>query len=132
MDEAAMAGEPSGAADVGKEGEFVRRFLSRKAARKAKKYGIAIDATKGLGVPAASSDIEPIDPDWLKRMLGVRHADYYVDIAIEGKRVLRRRTKAGYKEIVILSDIAENDVVFMGKTLKRRPSDDDENGEHKE
>jgi hypothetical protein len=112
--------------ELGQPGELARRFDSKKAVKNAKKHGIAFDLTKGGGIPAASPEIEPVDPDTIKDVIGAQNADHYMDISIEGKPVLRRNTKAGHKEIVIRADLRPEDIVASGRTRKRRVSPDDD------
>jgi hypothetical protein len=58
-------------------------------------------------------------------MTGARNADYFMDINIEGKQVLRRTTKSGHKEIVIQENIRPEDILDSGRTRKGRLSPDD-------
>jgi len=85
--------------------EIVRRFDSKANIKNAKKNGIAYDSTKGSGIPTATTNIEPLWPDKIKTLLGAKNADYYIDIDITNKTVLRRKTKQGKHEIVIQQDI---------------------------
>jgi RHS repeat-associated protein len=111
--------------DVGGEGEIVRRFMSKQDVKKAKKKGIPFDPkAKKPGIDAATTDIEPVNPDAIKDMLGARNADAYVDIDISGKKVLRRKTKAGHNEIVILEDVKPEDIVGKGTVKKSAMSAD--------
>lgn len=56
----------------------------------------------------------------------MRQSDAWLDIAINGKRVLRRTTKEGRKEIIIQEDIKIDDVRDFGRTRKSILSEDDE------
>lgn len=84
--------------------------------RRAKRRGIRFEASLGTGIPATTTDIAPVDPDRIKEVTGARHSDAWMDIDITGKRVLRRFTKAGRKEIVILDDILATQVIASGRT----------------
>jgi hypothetical protein len=103
---------------VQNEREIVRRFDSAKAVRKAKKSGFAFDPNEGQGIPATSTNVDPVDPDEIKTMTGARNADAFMDIDITGKQVLRWYTKAGHKELVIQEDVAPEDIVATGRTRK--------------
>ena len=98
--------------------EIVRRFDSRKNVKQARKHGIRFDLTKGNGIPAASTDIEPVNPDRIKEVTGARNADAWMDINVTGKQVVRRVTKAGRKEIVIREDIDPGQIVTSGRTVQ--------------
>lgn len=98
--------------------QIVRRFDSRKNVKRARKHGIHFDVTKGNGIPAASTDIEPVNPDRIKEATGARNADAWIDIDVTGKQVLRRVTKAGRKEIVIREDIDPGQIVASGRTVQ--------------
>jgi RHS repeat-associated protein len=111
--------------DVGQPGETVRRFDSKRAVKEAKKNGIEFDPEKGRGIPTTTTDIDPVNPDKIKEITGADNADAYIDIKIENKKVLRRTTKAGQKEIVILEDIKPEDIIDSGRTRKSRLSPDD-------
>jgi RHS repeat-associated protein len=108
----------------GKEGEVVRRFMSKQDAKTARKKGIPFDpGAKKPGIDTATTDIDPVDPDAIKEMTGARNADAFVDIDISDKSIIRRRTKAGHHEIVVLEDIAAEDIVGSGRVAKSRMSD---------
>lgn len=65
-----------------------------------------------------TTDVIPQSPDQIKRLTGARNADAYMDIDVTGKRLLRRFTKGGVKEIVIQDDIDSEDIPYSGKTDK--------------
>ncbi len=102
--------------------EVVRRFDTGRKIKEARKIGIKYDPTLGNGIPATSTDVEPVDPDEIKRITGARGADEFIDIDISGKQVLRRNTKAGNKEIVIQEDVLPDDIVGSGKVRRSRLS----------
>jgi hypothetical protein len=106
------------------EGEIVRRFDSKANIKSAKKSGITYDPSKGSGIPTATTNIEPVNPDKIKDLLGARNADYYIDIDITDKKVLRRTTKQGNIEIVIQEDIKSEDIVGSGRVKKSKKSRD--------
>jgi RHS repeat-associated protein len=108
--------------DKGGEGEIVRRFDSKANIKTAKKNGIAYDPSKGSGIPTATTNIDPVNPDKIKTSLGARSADAYIDIDITGKQVLRRTTKQGNHEIVIQENIKPEDIVGSGKVKKSKES----------
>lgn len=102
--------------------EIVRRFDSKANIKNAKKNGIIYDPTKGSGIPAATTNIEPIGVDKIKQLLGAKNADHYMDIDITDKPVLRRKTKQGNHEIVIQQDIKPEDIVDSGRVKKSQQS----------
>jgi RHS repeat-associated protein len=106
--------------DYGKEGEIVRRFDSKQGIKDAKKNGIPFDPEKGNGIPTTSTDIEPRDPDKIKKATGADAADHFADIDISGKKVLRTKTKEGQPEIRVQEDINPEDIVATGRTEKGR------------
>lgn len=67
-------------------------------------------------MPATTTNIEPVNPDRIKDVTGARNADAWIDIDISGKRVLRRATKEGRKEIVIQEDILSENIQDAGRT----------------
>lgn len=81
-----------------------------------RRRGIRFDETKGTGIPATTIDIEPVDPDRIRDVTGARNADAWMDIDITELKVLRRLTKSGRKEIVILEDILARQVIDAGRT----------------
>ena len=105
--------------------EIVRRFESRTNVKQARKQGIRFDQKRGNGIPAASTDIEPVNPDRIKEVTGARNADAWMDIDITGKQTLRRVTKAGRKEIVIREDVDPEQIVASGRTLRTERENDD-------
>jgi hypothetical protein len=102
--------------------EIVRRFDSKTNIKNAKKNGIVYDSTKGSGIPTATTNIEPVGPDKIKELLGAKNADYYMDINITNKLVLRRKTKQGHYEIVIQENIKPEDIVESGIVKKGQKS----------
>ncbi len=109
--------------ELGGEGEIVRRFLNKKAMKNAKKRGIAFDAgAKRPGIDTTTTNIQPIGPDKIKEMTGARNADNFIDIDISGISVIRRKTKAGHHEIVLLEDIDPERIVDTGRVIKSRRS----------
>lgn len=115
--------------ETGRPDEIVRRFDSKKNVRQAQKTGIIFDRGRGNGIPATTTNIEPVNPDRIKDATGARNADAWMDIDITGKKVLRRMTKEGHKEIVIQEDISTSDIQNAGKTRRgnrgKYPVDDD-------
>jgi hypothetical protein len=109
----------------------VRRFDSRKNVRHAQKNGIKFDNDRGSGIPATTTNIEPVNPDKIKDVTGARNADAWMDIEIAGKRVVRRMTKEGRKEIVIQEDVSREDIQNVGRTHRSKQSKEalDEYGE---
>lgn len=107
---------------IGQQDEIVRRFDSRRNVKDAKKNGIKFDPNKGIGIPATTTNIEPVGPDRIREVTGARSADAWIDIDISGKKVLRRTTKEGRKEIVIQEDIPRNDIIGSGRTRRSRGS----------
>lgn len=97
----------------------MRRFDSRRNVKRARRRGIPFDETKGIGIPATTIDIEPVDSDRIKDVTGARNADAWMDIDITDMRVLRRLTKSGRKEIVILEDVLARQVIDAGQTSGR-------------
>lgn len=67
---------------VGQADEVVRRFDSRKNVRQARKNGIKFDKDRGSGIPATTTNIEPVNPDRIKDVTGARNADAWMDIDI--------------------------------------------------
>jgi len=102
--------------------EIVRRFDSKANIKNAKKKGITYDSSKGSGIPTATTNIEPLCADKIKELLGAKNADYYMDIDITDKPVLRRKTKQGNHEIVIQQDIKPEDIVSSGIVKKSQKS----------
>lgn len=107
-------------ADIGLPGEIVRRFDSRKNIKQAQKTGIKFNRSRGSGIPATTTNIEPVDPDKIKDATGARNADFWVDIDISGKRILRRTTKEGRKEIVLQEDVSTDDIQGFGRTHRSK------------
>ncbi len=103
--EEAVVAPPSDSLATTQPREIVRRFDSTKNIKAAKKDGIAYNAEKGNGVPTTTTDIEPVNPDSIRRVTGASSAEAHVDIDITGKQVVRRTTKTGNKEIVVQEDI---------------------------
>jgi len=102
--------------------EIVRRFDSKANIKNAKKNGITYDSSKGSGIPTATTNIAPVGADKIKELLGAKNADYYIDIDITDKPVLRRKTKQGNYEIVIQQDIKPEDIVDSGIVKKSQKS----------
>lgn len=98
--------------------EIVRRFDSKTNIKNAKKKGITYDSSQGSGIPTATTNIEPVGTDKIKKLLGAKNADYYIDIDITDKAVLRRKTKQGNHEIVIQQDIKPEDIIDSGRVKK--------------
>lgn len=105
--------------DVGQQGEIVRRFDSKQNIKNARKNGIEYDPNEGAGIPTTTTNLDPVNSDKIKRLLGARQADAYIDIDISGKPVLRRRTKSGWIEIVVQSDIIPNDIIDWGSVRRK-------------
>jgi RHS repeat-associated protein len=104
----------------GAPGEIVRRFDTRKNIKNAKKNGIPFDPKKGQGIPTATTNIDPVDPDAIRELTGARAADEYVDIDISGKDVVETRTKAGNIEIRVQEDIRPEDILGSGRVRRSR------------
>ncbi|HET6878804.1 MAG TPA: hypothetical protein VFI31_01465 [Pirellulales bacterium] len=117
---------PEAARPMQETREVVRRFDSRKNVKRAKRRGIRFDATKGNGIPATTTDIEPVDPDRIKNATGARNADAWMDIDVTNKRVRCRFTKAGQKEIVILEDVDAGQILASGRTSHADEGAEDE------
>jgi hypothetical protein len=117
---------PEAARPMQETREVVRRFDSRKNVKRAKRRGIRFDATKGNGIPATTTDIEPVDPDRIKEATCARNADAWMDIEVTNKRVRRRFTKAGQKEIVILEDVDAGQILASGRTSHADAGAEDE------
>lgn len=94
----------------------MRRFDSPKNVKQAKKHGIQFDEAQGTGIPATTTNIDPVNPDRIKDVTGARNADAWMDIDISGKRILRRTTKEGRKEIVIQENILSKNTQDAGRT----------------
>jgi len=105
--------------------EIARRFDSAGNIKQARKQGIQYDPARGNGIPTTSTDIEPVNPDAIRKMTGARSADQYIDVDITGKQVLRRTTKSGNKEIVVQEDIRPEDIVGHGRVREGRLSGGD-------
>ncbi len=118
--------DPLGLSDKHEEAEkeriIVRRFDSKRNIKKMKKEGVKYDPQKGNGIPTCTTNIDPVHPDKIKKALGARSADAYVDIDVTDKKTLTRKTKEGKVEIVIQEDIDPGDIVGSGKVSKSRKS----------
>jgi hypothetical protein len=123
--ESKALGDSGSVQDLGQPGEIVRRFDRQKTIKSAKKTGVRFDAQRGQGIPTTSTELEPINPGKIRDLTGARNADHYMDIAIDGKKVIRRTTKAGHKEIVVQEDILPTDIVGYGKTRISSQSPED-------
>jgi RHS repeat-associated protein len=109
--------------NFGAEGEIVRRFMSKKDQKRAIKEGIKFDPNATHpGIPTATTNIDPVNPDKIKEILGAQNADTFIDIDISGKSVVRRNTKSGKKEIVVQENINAKDIRQKGKTAKNKRS----------
>jgi len=102
---------------------IVRRFDSKKNIKNAKKKGIEYDPEKGTGISTTTVTINPVNPDKIKELTGARSAEAYMDITIEGKRYIVKRTKSGKLEIVLQEGVLPSDIVDTGKVAKSKKSE---------
>lgn len=94
--------------------------MSKAEYKNFKKNGFKYDSSDSRGgISTTSTNIDPKNPDSIKKSTGALGADYYVDIDVSDKNVFfKGKTKGGALDYKIQDNISVDDIVSCGRVQK--------------